>query len=207
MLGWEPEIDLEEGLRAGSRRSAGSRSRPERGTLGVIVAARRGGAARVECASGSLRRAYLRVGIYDEAQTLYGPVDQTFALFKQLHVQEVRLNLYWGGPYGVAKARPAHATESGRPGLQLGALRPHRQLRAAGGRARAVLDLRHAALGERRARPERRTDERDRPRNFAYAAAKRYSGKTMGADGRLLPAVREWLAWNEPNNPVFLTPQ
>jgi hypothetical protein len=44
-------------------------------------------------------------------------------------------------------------------------------------------------------------------RNFAYAAAKRYSGKFMGSDGRLLPAVREWLAWNEPNNPVFLTPQ
>ena len=44
-------------------------------------------------------------------------------------------------------------------------------------------------------------------RNFALAAARRYSGKTMGADGRLLPAVKEWLAWNEPNNPVFLTPQ
>ena len=23
----------------------------------------------------------------------------------------------------------------------------------------------------------------------------------------MLPAVRDWLAWNEPNNPVFLTPQ
>src|SRR3954453_22863166 len=53
---------------------------------------------------------YMRVGIYDEAQTLYGPVDTTFATFKQLHVQEVRLNLYWGGRYGVAKSRPAAAT-------------------------------------------------------------------------------------------------
>ena len=50
---------------------------------------------------------YMRVGIYDEAQTLYGPVDKTFAYFKQLHVQEVRLNLYWGGKYGVATSRPA----------------------------------------------------------------------------------------------------
>jgi hypothetical protein len=49
---------------------------------------------------------YMRVGIYDEAQTLYGPVAQTFTMFKQLHVQEVRLNLYWGGRFGVAKSRP-----------------------------------------------------------------------------------------------------
>ena len=28
---------------------------------------------------------YMRVGIYDEAQTLYGPVDTTFATFKPGH--------------------------------------------------------------------------------------------------------------------------
>ena len=50
-------------------------------------------------------------------------------------------------------------------------------------------------------------------RLFAFAAAKRYSG-TYRVKGlfenepqRLLPAVRYWLAWNEPNNPVFLKPQ
>jgi hypothetical protein len=43
-------------------------------------------------------------------------------------------------------------------------------------------------------------------RNFARAAATRYSG-TFVADGQTIPAVREWLAWNEPNNPIFLTPQ
>jgi hypothetical protein len=58
---------------------------------------------------------YMRVGIYDEAQTLYGPVDKTFATFKQLHVQEVRLNLYWGGSYGVAKTRPTSATNPADP--------------------------------------------------------------------------------------------
>ena len=50
---------------------------------------------------------FLRIGIYDEAQTLYGPVDQTFATLAQLHVQEIRLNLYWGGKFGVAKSAPA----------------------------------------------------------------------------------------------------
>ena len=43
-------------------------------------------------------------------------------------------------------------------------------------------------------------------RAFAYAAALRYSG-TYVADGKKLPKVRDWLAWNEPNNPVFLKPQ
>jgi len=48
-------------------------------------------------------------------------------------------------------------------------------------------------------------------RNFATAAAKRYSGaferKDSDTEETLLPAVRMWLAWNEPNNPNFLAPQ
>ena len=58
---------------------------------------------------------YLRVGIYDEAQTLYGPIDSTMVVLKQLHVQELRLNLYWGARYGVASRRPAHATNPADP--------------------------------------------------------------------------------------------
>jgi hypothetical protein len=44
-------------------------------------------------------------------------------------------------------------------------------------------------------------------RNFAYAAAERYSGHYIpinDADEEPLPAVKLWLAWNEPNNPVWL---
>ena len=50
-------------------------------------------------------------------------------------------------------------------------------------------------------------------RNFAYAAAKRYSGTFVPDDGNpdtvdeTLPAVRLWLVWNEPGNPIFLKPQ
>jgi hypothetical protein len=44
-------------------------------------------------------------------------------------------------------------------------------------------------------------------RLFAQAAAKRYSGTFKLSDGTTLPAVRKWMAWNEPNNPVFLRPQ
>src|SRR5262249_34944037 len=45
-------------------------------------------------------------------------------------------------------------------------------------------------------------------RAFAYAAATRYSGSyTPEGAEEPLPPVRLWLAWNEPNDPVFLAPQ
>jgi hypothetical protein len=150
---------------------------------------------------------YLRIGIYDEAQTLYGPVDQTFATLAELHVQEIRLNLYWGGKYGVAKTRPVHATDPSDPAYDwtlydrtVGEAAQHgihvlfsvygTPGWANGGKAINVAPLAAVNL-----------------RNFAAAAAARYSGSFMGPDGQLLPKVREWLAWNEPNNPVFLAPQ
>jgi hypothetical protein len=44
--------------------------------------------------------------------------------------------------------------------------------------------------------------------DFAYAAATRYSGTFADpTSGVTLPRVQMWLAWNEPNNPVFLAPQ
>jgi hypothetical protein len=150
---------------------------------------------------------FMRVGIYDEAQTLYGPVDQTFALFKQLHVQEVRLNLYWGGPFGVAKRRPAAASNPNDPAYDW-SLYDRTVNYAQQNGVHVVFSIygtpswANGAKGTNVA-PMRAGDLK----NFAYAAARRYSGQTMGADGRILPAVREWLAWNEPNNPVFLRPQ
>jgi hypothetical protein len=150
---------------------------------------------------------YMRVGIYDEAQTLYGPVPQTFSMFKQLHVQEVRLNLYWGGRFGVAKSRPASATNPADPAYDWDLY--DRTVNYAAQNGVHVLfsiygtpSWANGGQGPNVA-PTRATDLR----NFAYAAARRYSGAYPGSDGRILPAVREWLAWNEPNNPIFLTPQ
>ena len=40
-----------------------------------------------------------------------------------------------------------------------------------------------------------------------YAAATRYAGDFPAEDGRPLPAVRYWTAWNEPNDPIWLAPQ
>jgi hypothetical protein len=150
---------------------------------------------------------YIRVGIYDEAQTLYGPVAQTFATFETLHVQEVRLNLYWGGRFGVATRRPASATNPNDPAYRWD-LYDRTVNYAAQDGVRVVFAIygtpswANGGKGANSA-PARATDLR----NFAYAAAKRYGGAFAGADGRVLPAVKEWLAWNEPNNPIFLKPQ
>jgi hypothetical protein len=52
--------------------------------------------------------------------------------------------------------------------------------------------------------PEKMSDLRA----FAAAAAKRYSGDYVpGGAEDPLPPIRYWLAWNEPNNPVFIRPQ
>jgi hypothetical protein len=150
---------------------------------------------------------YMRVGIYDEAQTLYGPVPQTFSMFKQLHVQEVRLNLYWGGRFGVAKKRPAAATNPADPAYNWD-LYDRTVNYAAQNGVHVVFSIygtptwANGGKGPNVA-PKVATDLR----NFAYAAARRYTGRYLGSDGRVLPAVKDWLAWNEPNNPIFLTPQ
>ena len=46
-----------------------------------------------------------------------------------------------------------------------------------------------------------------RLREFAYAAAFRYSGRYRRPDGVILPRVSLWTAWNEPNLPLGLKPQ
>ncbi len=150
---------------------------------------------------------YLRIGIYDEAQTLYGPVDQTFATFQQLHVQEIRLNLYWGGKTGVATKRPAHPANPNDPAYNWSLY--DRTVTQAAANGIHVLFSIYGTPGwanggkAMNVAPTNATDLR----NFAFAAALRYGGSFVAPDGTTLPKVREWLAWNEPNNPVFLVPQ
>jgi len=173
-------------------------------TFVVLVAA---AAVALLAATASQASRYMRVGIYDEAQTLYGPVPKTFALFKQLHVQEVRLNLYWGGTYGVARTRPRNATNPNDPAYNW-----FLYDRTVNYAAQAGVHVLFSVYGTpswanggkgMNVAPTRAVDLR----NFALAAARRYGGAWPGSDGRILPPVKEWLAWNEPNNPLFLTPQ
>ncbi len=150
---------------------------------------------------------YMRIGIYDEAQTLYGPVDKTMPLLKQLHVQELRLNLYWGARYGVATRRPANPTSPTDPAYDWTLY--DRTVRYANQYGVHILfsiygtpGWANGGLGPNHA-PANAIDLR----NFALAAAKRYGGQFPDGQGGMLPPVKEWLAWNEPNNPLFLAPQ
>ncbi|MCP9487163.1 MAG: glycoside hydrolase family protein [Gaiellaceae bacterium MAG52_C11] len=158
----------------------------------------------VPSASGSR---FLQRGIFDDAQIHYGNPDTVFPVLRTLRTQLIRINLVWGGVNGVAKRRPTNGANPTDPAYDWSASDRTVNYAAQYG-IRVVFSIvgtppwANAAAGVNVV-----------PRNlldlqrFAAAAAKRYNGRFPGADGRLLPAVRSWLAWNEPNNPAFLRPQ
>ena len=173
---------------------------------GVVIAVLAAAALAASAQPASSSR-YMRIGIYDEAQTLYGPIDKTMVVLKQLHVQELRLNLYWGARYGVASRRPARPTDPADPAYDWSLY--DRTVRYANQYGIHVLfsiygtpSWANGGLGPNHA-PKNPIDLR----NFAMAAAKRYGGQFPDGQGGFLPPVREWTAWNEPNNPLFLSPQ
>jgi len=160
----------------------------------------------------------LIVGINDEAFTLYGDPAYAFTTLKSLKAQVVRVNLYWGGnKWAVAKSRPSDPTDPGdqaydwtlydrfvRYATQYGVKVMFSIVGtpgwANGGKAKNVPPKNYNDLV-----------------NFSYAAAERYSGLWTAPAWQQdpsnpttklpLPKVNYWTAWNEPNNPVFLTPQ
>jgi hypothetical protein len=148
----------------------------------------------------------LIVGIFDEPQT-FGNPDWAFRQYDRLGARAIRVNLYWGGESGVArKRRPANAINPADPAYDW-TLYDETVKRAAELEIKVVFSIlwtpRWAGPARNQA-PRRAIDLR----NFAYAAAKRYSGRFRPVlDALPLPAVRYWVAWNEPNNPVFLRPQ
>jgi hypothetical protein len=163
------------------------------------------------CAAATSQQAhasrYLRVGIYDEAQIFYGPEPQTFETFQQLHVQELRVNLYWGGPEGVARRKPKDPTNPNDPAYNWSLY--DQTVDYAQQYGEHVLFSIYGTPGWAnggRGLNVAPTNAREL-QDFALAAATRYDGSFVGPYDKPLPAVREWLAWNEPNNPIFLAPQ
>jgi hypothetical protein len=151
--------------------------------------------------------ARMLVGVYDEPHTLYGEPDFYFPILKELRAQVLRVNIYWGGKFGVAKSRPFDASDPADPAYEWGLY--DRLVNYASQYGVRVLfsvygtpSWENGGAGLNHA-PKNPQDLQD----FAFAAAIRYSGTYPGDGGRILPAVNLWLAWNEPNNPVFLSPQ
>ena len=170
--------------------------------LAATVALAAGAASSAAAAPG------MAVGFFDDAQTLYGDPAVTYPLLKDLKAQVTRVSLYWGfGPLAAAKTRPADPTNPADPAYDWAAY--DRAVHYANAYGLKVMfsiwgtpDWANGARGARVA-PSNPTDLQ----NFAYAAAKRYSGTYLGPDHRLITPVRLWLAWNEPNSPAFLLPQ
>ena len=156
----------------------------------------------------SLKRRGMIVGIVDDAQTLYGDPARTFPILKQLRVQAIRVNLYWGGRFGVARRHPTAATNPNDRAYNWKLF--DRTVMYAHQYGIKVLFTITATPGWANGggRPTRAPSKPDDLRRFAFAAAKRYSGtfKPAGSTTKL-PPVRLWLAWNEPNNPINLSPQ
>ena len=144
------------------------------------------------------------VGIYDPVQPLISP-DKTFATLTDLRAQVLRMDLPWG--QYIAKTKPTNPVDPSDPAYNwdlyddfvINAKKHHM----------AVLFTIYGtpAWANGGQKPNRAPKKMIYLRQFAYAAAKRYSGTFQRDDGVILPAVRKWMAWNEPNNPVFLRPQ
>jgi hypothetical protein len=161
---------------------------------------------------------HLLVGLNDEPDTLYGNPTTAFAALRSLRTQVLRVNLYWGGnKWAVANKKPTDATDPGDPAYNWALY--DRLVRYAtlsnikvvfsilftpgwanGGKAKTVAPTSGKSL-----------------QDFAHAAAERYSGywtppswqqdPSIGNGAEPLPLVTMWTAWNEPNNPIWLTPQ
>jgi hypothetical protein len=160
----------------------------------------------------------LLVGLNDEAFTLYGDPTTAFATLKTLKAQVLRVNLYWGGTkWAVAKSRPADATDPGDPAYDW-AIYDRLVRYATQYNIKVVFSILFtpgwANGGKAKTTAPKNFKDLE---NFAYAAAERYSGiwtapkwqqdPSNPTTALPLPKVTMWTAWNEPNNPIWLSPQ
>ncbi len=161
---------------------------------------------------------HLLVGINDEADTLYGNPATGFATLKTLRAQVLRVNLYWGGTqWAVANKKPTDATDPADPAYDW-TLYDRLVRYAAQNNIKVVFSILFTPSWANggKARTVAPTNPQDL-RDFAYAAGIRYSGyyvppswqqqPALAPASSPLPEVNLWTAWNEPNNPIWLTPQ
>ena len=149
---------------------------------------------------------YLQPGIHDDAQILNGDPEVVFPRLKELNTKVIRVTLWWGGPSGVARGEPSDAANPDDPAYVW--KRYDRVVRYASDYGIQVVFtvLGTPAWASGATVWNVAPAQTDDLRGFVTAAAQRYSGSWVAGDEEL-PAVKRWVAWNEPNNPVFLKPQ
>ncbi|HET7572821.1 MAG TPA: hypothetical protein VFJ77_09180 [Gaiellaceae bacterium] len=164
------------------------------------------------------RSTHLLVGLNDEVDTLYGNPAAAFATLHALKSQVLRVNLYWGGnKWAVANSKPLDAEDPGDPAYNW-KIYDRLARYAATYKIRVVFSIVYtpAWANGGKAKSIAPTNMQDL-QDFAKAAAARYSGywippawqedTTLAPSGTPLPLINSWTAWNEPNSPVWLSPQ
>jgi hypothetical protein len=158
------------------------------------------------CATGATAARNLQVGITDSGSA-YFQQPSFFSALGALHAQVLRVHLSWGGALGVARRRPADATDPLDPAYDWSRYDAI-VLAAADEGVELMFSIfgtpTWANGGGLTTRAPRHPVDLE---NFAFAAADRYGGSFDRGDGTLLPRVRYWTAWNEPNLPIGLVPQ
>ena len=150
---------------------------------------------------------HMLLGLFDDAVTL-DPEANSFPVLSSLHVQVVRMSLVWGGRGGVANKQPAHPADPTDPAYDWSRYDQAVERANDAGVQLLLTIVGTPAWANGGQSPVFAPTSGSDLQAFAYAAAQRYSGTFMDTrSGRVLPRVGRWLAWNEPNNPVFLQPQ
>ena len=175
----------------------------------LVAVAGVSGAASTQAAKTKAQSKSFKLGLYDEAQMLYGDPEVTFEQLTELNAKIIRTNLYWGGrgALSVAKRRPADASDPDDPAYDWAVY--DRLVRYAHANGIQVI----FSIFGTPSWASGKSNYRYPPRNFAdlqrfaSAAAKRYNGRSVDENGTQLARVSQWLAWNEPNNPAMLLPQ
>jgi Glycosyl hydrolase catalytic core len=156
--------------------------------------------------SSAAQRSRILVGFYDDEQ-IYGRTVWAFRQLRTLRAGIVRVTVNWAG---VARRRPVSPANPADRAYDWAAV-DEIVVQARRNKVRVLLTIFGTPRWAGRAK-NRLPRRMIHLRQFAHAAAMRYSGTYMVKEHenepvRRLPAVRHWLAWNEPNNPVFLRPQ
>lgn len=172
--------------------------------------------------SGGAGPKYMETVIQDDAQFLHRPAAQVRESMQRvaaLGADRVRITASWSALVPSPRSRrvpPAPFDASDSKTYPAGAFRSlDTAVKAADAQGlKVMLDLAfwapRWAVGRAASNPRRERWWIDAPAfaDFATAIARRYSGAFPDPDGRgVLPAVRTYTTWNEPNHPSFLAPQ
>ena len=159
------------------------------------------------CAGTATASPQLRGGIVDSGGAYWQQASEFYPVLGQLRTQILRVHLNWGGRLGVARRRPVEPTDPEDPAYDW-RLYDRIVVEAAAHGVEVLFTIFGAPpWANGGGAPTRAPRNEERLREFAYAAATRYSGSYRRSDDRRLPAVRLWTAWNEPNLQIGLIPQ